>query len=92
MYYLFIYGCAGSSLLCGQLSSCGLQALHHADLPFFGAQALGCAGLIVVTPGLQGTGSVVVAHRRSCSVWHVQSSQSRDQTHVPGIGRQTLHH
>ena len=64
----------------------------HGGLPCSGAQALGCAGFIVVAPGLQGTGSVVVAHRLSCSVWHVDSSQSRDRTRVPCIGRQTLHH
>ena len=58
--YLFIIGCAGSSLLyrlfssCGEEgppSSCDVQASHWGDL-FCGAQALGCAGLSSSAPEL----------------------------------------
>ena len=34
--------------------------------------------------------SVIAALRLSCSLQHVGSSQTRDQTHVPCIGRQIL--
>ena len=49
--YLFIFGCAGSSLLhgllsnCGErelLSSCGVQASHCGGFFYWGAWALGC--------------------------------------------------
>ena len=35
--------------------------------------------------------SVVVAHG-FIAQWHVESSQTRDCTHVPCIGRRTLNH
>ena len=88
--YLFIFGCAGSLLLCGLfsrcgewglLSSCSMRSSHCGGFSCCRAGALGHAGL------------------SCCSVWaqqlwymglvapcHVESSQRRDQTHVPCIG------
>ena len=80
---LFIFGCAGSSLVLelfsscrqqGLLSSCGAQASHWGGFSC-GARALGSMsfssclmGLVVATPRLQSTGSVIVAHGLSCSL------------------------
>ena len=89
--HLFIYF-AGSSLLwvfsgCsewGLLSSCGAWASHGGGFFCCGAQVLGCMGFSSCSTGaqyLQLVGLVVP--------WHVESSWTRDQTHVPCIGRQT---
>ena len=60
--YLFVFGCAGSSLLCRPLSSCGEQGLlsscsewasHCGGVSSCGAQALGRLDLITVACGLQ---------------------------------------
>ena len=56
-----------------------------------------CAGLSLSRPlllrstGSRHAGSAIVAHGPSCSV-ACGSSQTRAQTHVPCIGRQTLNH
>ena len=64
LFYLFIFGCAGSSLLrrlfssCDTqrlLSSCSVQASHWGGLSSWRLWALGCPG------------SIVVAHGPSCS-------------------------
>ena len=80
-FYLFIYGCARSSLLCGlfsscseqgQLCSCNAWASYCIGFSCCGAQGmfrlqqLGHLGSVVVAPGLS-TGSVIVAHKLSCS-------------------------
>ena len=52
LFYLFIFGCAGSSLLCGlflcgergPLSSCGPRASYRGGSSCCGARALGCVG------------------------------------------------
>ena len=81
------FGCPGSSLLCGlplvaASRGCSLVAGHGfliAVTSHCRAQALGCKG------------SVVVVHGFSCpAAWAY--SQTRDQTHVPCIGRQILNH
>ena len=71
--YLFLtvllHGC------CMQpFSSCPTQASHEVDslvaehgLQMLGLQQLQRVGSVVVVPGLQSTGSVVVVHRISCS-------------------------
>ena len=41
---LFIFGCAGSLLLCGLFSSCSLRAAHCSGLSCCGAQALWSSG------------------------------------------------
>ena len=60
-FYLFIYGCAGSSLLLrlfsgwskqGLLSSWGAWASHCRGFSGCGAEALGCMDSIVAAPGL----------------------------------------
>ena len=75
----FVLGCAGSSLLLGLFSTCGKKRLlsscgaqtSHCD---GGAQARGHEGFsseymgsVVVAPGLQSTGSIVVAYGLSYS-------------------------
>ena len=71
--YLFIFGCAGSSLLCGLSSSCSE----------WGCSLIAAYGLLIVVASLvvehglsarglsscssQSTGSVLVAHKLSCS-------------------------
>ena len=78
--YLFIVGCAGSSLLHSLslvVASRGyplavvcrlLVALLIAEHRFWGSRAsVRLVGLVVVTPRLQSTGSRVVVHGISCS-------------------------
>ena len=71
--FLFIFGCAGSSLLRGPfsscscskrglLSSCGVQASHCSGPSCCRAWAIWCAGSVVEAPGFWSTGSMVVAH------------------------------
>ena len=77
--YIYIYinfsGCAGSTLQyrlfshCGEwelLSSCGAQASHCGGFSCCD-RAPGRVGSVAVAPGLQGTGSVAVVPRLSCS-------------------------
>ena len=61
------------------LSVRGARASHYAGFSCFRVRALG------------GAGSVVLAHRLSCSA-HVGSSWTRDGTHVLCIGRWALNH
>ena len=61
-----------------RLQACGLQQLQH-------------IGLVVVAHRLQSVRSVVVV-LQLITLWHVESSQSRDQTYVPCIARQILIH
>ena len=81
-FYLFIFGCAGSSLLCGLFFSCskwgllsssGAWASHCGSFSYCGAQDLGVKATIVATHELRSCGSwapeqVAVVHRLSCSV------------------------
>ena len=61
-----------------------------------GALVLWCTGsktwASVVTSQVLECGSVVVAHRLSCAPQHVGSSQNRDWTNVPRIGRWVFIH
>ena len=83
----FFYGCAGSSLLltfssCGEwglLSSCGVWTSHCGGFSRCGLWALERAGSVVVVYGL------------ICPMV-VESSWTRDWTHVPCIGRKILNH
>ena len=72
-FYLFIYGCAGSSLLQGLFSSCCEQALglfsscrvrasHCSGLSCCGAGSLGAQAAVVAARGLS-CGSRVLEHR-----------------------------
>ena len=81
---LFVFGCAGSSLMhglssscseCGLLSICAVWASHCGGFWCCGALGLGTRASVVVAPGLSSvvpglwsTGSVVVVHRLSCSM------------------------
>ena len=58
---------------------CTGSLLQYAGFSYCGAWALGLQTSVVVVPGL-------------IAPWHVESSQSRDQTHVLCIGRQILNH
>ena len=75
--FLFIFGCAGSSLLCGLFSHCGEQGLpsscgvwgsHCGGFSCCGAWSLGHTGSVVVVPGPKSTHSIIMALRLSCSV------------------------
>ena len=68
MILLFVFGCAGSSLLCGLFFSCWEQgaALHCSGFSCCRAQALVHVGSIAAVSRLQNTGSTAVAHRLSC--------------------------
>ena len=84
---LFIFGCAGSSLLC----ALSLVAVS-------GSYALGVVhGLLlvvvslVVKHGFWGTGSVAVAHGLCCSM-ACGIFQTKDQTGMPCIGRHVVNH
>ena len=74
--YLFIFGCVGSSLLragflqlwrAGATLRCSAWASHCGGFSCCGAWALGTRAAVVVAPGLQSAGSVVVAHGLRCS-------------------------
>ena len=104
---LCIFGSAGSSLLrrlfsgrgrrsfsllwCSGFSFWRLLLLHR--LWARGPQQLQHSGLVVVASGVQGAwAAAAVACGLSCSVRHVESSQTRDGTCVPYIGRWILIH
>ena len=61
---------------CGLLSRCGMRASHGSSFSCRGAQALEHVGFyylwhvdsVVVAPGFESTGSVLVAHKLSCSL------------------------
>ena len=85
---LFIFGCAGSSLLCegflqlrqaGATPHRGARASHRCGLSCCGAQAPNAQAQ---QPWLTG----------SAAPRHVGSSQTRARTRVPCIGRQTPNH
>ena len=83
VFFYFIFGHSGSSLLWGLffscsrqglLSSCSIQASHCSGFSCCGAQVLGSTGFncchmgsVVAVPGLESTGSIVVVHWLSCS-------------------------
>ena len=88
LFILFIYGCVGSSFLCegflqlrqaGATLHRGARASHYHGLSCCGAQVPDAQAQQLWLTGL-------VAPR------HVGSSQTRAQTRVPCIGRQTLNH
>ena len=84
---LVIFGCAGSSLLHGL----SLVAVSE------GYSFLQFAGFSIAVASLtEGMGSRVWAQQLQCmglvSLWHVESSWTRDQTSIPCIAKQTLNH
>ena len=85
---LFIFGCIGSSMLCtgflqlrraGATPHRGARASHHRGLSRCGAQAPDALAQQLWLTG-------------PAAPRHVGSSQTRAQTRVPCIGRQTLNH
>lgn len=66
-FYVFILAVLGLHHCAGSFSSCG-EPTSHCSIPCCStwAQGSGHAGSVAVAPGLQGTDSVVVAHRFSC--------------------------
>ena len=75
--YLFIFGRTGSFLLEAGFSSCSKQGL------------LSCCNLQALELRLSSCGmQAELLH----GMWYVGSSQTRDQTRVPCIGRQILNH
>ena len=95
---LFIFGCARSSLLHMNFSSCREQGLHFIAILSWGMQASHYGGFFCGRAQVLGPQtSVVAAHglsscyeRNSFAPGHVKSSWIRDRTCVPCIGRQTL--
>ena len=80
---LFIFGCTGSLLLRGlplpaAVFTCSTQASRGNGLSHWGAEALGPWASVVTAHGLRGCGAGGLA-----APWHVESSQTRDQTLVP---------
>ena len=103
-YFLFIPGCAGSCLLSvGFLQlrparCCRARAYHCGDFSCFAAQALGHAGLSSCSTQaqqLRPAGSRAWAqqwHLVFVVPWHMESSQTRDQSYVPCTGSRILIH
>ena len=60
---LFIFGCAGSSLLYGLFSSCGAQAFHCGRFFCFGAQTRGAWASVVAAHGLSSWGFWALEHK-----------------------------
>ena len=75
--HLFVFVCAGSSLLCGLFPSFSFRLGADEGFSLWwllslstGSRAQGfgsCVGSVAVAPGLESTGSVVVARGLSCS-------------------------
>ena len=83
--YSFIFGCAGSSLLHRFFSRCSewgatLQ-LQSTDSRLRGLQQLQHMSSVVAAPRIYSTGSVVAAHRPSCSATY----PFPDQGSNPGL-------
>ena len=78
-----------SSLWCVGFSLWWLLFVVEHGFQAHGLQYLWHTGSVLVARRVQSTGSAVVAHGLSCST-HAGSSQTRDQTRVPCIGRRIL--
>ena len=95
--YLFIFGCAESSLLCGLFlvwrgglpSSLSVQASHCSGFSCCGERALGCSGFSSLANGLSSCSSQAqwLWHTGLVALWHVGSSQTKNRTCVSCIGR-----
>ena len=58
LFYLFVFGCIGSSLLlAGATLRCGARASHCSGFSCCGAQALGMQDSVVVARGLSSCGA-----------------------------------
>ena len=95
-WYLFILSCTGSSLPPGLLSSCrerGYSLLQCTGFSLWWLPPLqstgsgGGGGLQQFWLISSRAQSLKFWHRGLTAPWHVKSSQIRDQTHAPCIGR-----
>ena len=104
-FYLFIFisGCIGSLLLCsgflqlrqvGTTLHCGAWASHCGGFSCCGALPLSVRASVVVAHELSSHGSQAqqLWHTGLVVPWHVGSSWTRAQTHVPCISRRILNH
>ena len=90
---LFIFGCAGSSLLCGVsllVESRGVQASHRGGPARCRAGALGCWAQRYGSRALQ-SGATAAVHGLSYSAAE-GSARTRDRTHVSCSSKQILYH
>ena len=98
-FLIYLLGCAGSSLLCvgflllqwmGTMLHCSAPASLNWTywtellLPSTGSRLMGFSSCSMWAQELWYTGLVIL--------WHVWSSQTRDQTHIPCIHRWILNH
>ena len=90
--YVFTLGCVGSSLLPSFSSSFGAQASHCSGFSCCGPWTLTPKGFSICGPRAVEPDSVVVVRALSHPAQHVGSSQTRNRTHVPSLGRWTLNH
>ena len=81
LIYLCIIFLAGLSLCCctQAFSSCSARAWRR-------------SGFSSVEHGLQGAQAQQLTYTGLVAPWHVGTSQTRDRTHVPCIGRRILYH
>ena len=97
LFYLFIFGCVGSSLLrtgflqlqrVGTTLCCGVRASHCGGfsccMQSTGSRHMGFSSC--------GTRAQQLWRMGLVALWHVGSSWTRAQTHVPCIGRRILNH
>ena len=91
-----LFGCTGSSCCVqaisryseqGLLPSCNVQASHCRGFACCRAQALK-----IMSFSSCGSWAQQLQHMGLVALWHVGSSQIRDWTHVPCIGRWILNH
>ena len=104
--YLFIFGCAGSSLLCGLFSNCSEEELLCCICGLLilvfsccRIHALGSWASVIMVSGLSSCGSQTLQkkakylwHTGLVALQHVGSSWTRNRTHVSCTCRQILHH
>ena len=99
-FYLFIFGCVGSSLLCmgflqlrqaGATLHCSARASHCSGFSCCGAQALGVQAQQLWLMGYRAQAQQLW-HTGLVAPWHVGSSWTSARTCVPCIGRQILNH
>ena len=96
---VFVYGCAGSSLLHGAFSSCCVWASHCSGFSCCRAQALGHTasnGCNTWVQSLWLLGSRAQGqqlwHTGLVAPWQMGSSWIRDRTCVSYVGRKILYH
>ena len=98
-YYLFIFSCTGTLLLCVdflqlrqaeatlQLQCEGYLFSMRSSFSYRGAQALACTGFSSCRTQVQ-----ELQLKGLVALQHVEPSQTRDRTHVSCIDRQILDH